>query len=199
MAPRERRHWWINIWVKEDGVRDVGVTNVISALGGKCQKLSLLLGLSEPIQMSIMMDTLMTHHLKIFSKRSDGKEQHFLIWTRDEKMSLSFGAGLWLSRLHLFYLVPPTARSSPCPPGPIGLAGHDVDHVWCADSAHFLCITPASVGSVHRFLTVTEIWTSGMKPTFLLSSHPTIKSCPIKKIKMCLRRVITLMLFKLLF
>ena len=123
----------------------------------------------------------------------------FFIWTRNEKMNLSFGAGLWLSRLDLFYLVPPTARSSPCPPWPIGLAGHDVDHVWCADSAHFLCITPANVGSVHRFLTVTKIWTSGMKSTFLLSSHPTIKSCPIKKIKVCLKTIITLMLSKLLF
>lgn len=69
--------------MKEDEVRDDrGVTAVISALGnpllgGKCQKLKSLLGLSNVHYDVVVTKILMTHHLKIFSKRSDGKEEHF--------------------------------------------------------------------------------------------------------------------------
>lgn len=159
-APRERRHWWINIWVEQDAVQDdQGVTAVISASG------SLLWGKSGrnwALYSSVKAGSNVHYNGHSFDSalkhffRSDGKEQHFSsesqmrMCLRKWILALELGCGSAVLINFTQFLPQPGAL----------LALHKQlvlqDMTWAMHELQiqptFGGITPAYVGSTHRQL-----------------------------------------------
>lgn len=155
-----------------------------STVGEEWQKLSPLLGPSEPDQMFITMEILLIHHWNVFSEvmgKSNifSSESEMRMCLRKGILALELGCGSAVL-INFTQFLPVLGRSS-CPPQTIGLAG-----TWfglcvsCRFSSH-LGVSHLRTSKVHTESHKTMDF--GGWSSFLLSCHPAGKSCLIQKKK----------------